>query len=88
MTTVLTSSTSCSCSVLCKAGEQTLNLDTFGTLGRALGVFGLEGIDRLLGLRAAEVCAPACNVSFYRHLPLRERNNARCNAACAYPTRA
>ncbi len=39
----------------CKAGDQTLNLDTLGTLGRALGVFGLGGSDRLLGLRVAEV---------------------------------
>ena len=38
-----------------QAGEQTLSLATFGTLSRAFGVLGLGGVDRLLGLRAAEV---------------------------------
>ena len=50
--------------VYAKAGEETLNLDTFGTLGRALGVFGLGGIDRLLGLRAAEVCPVRCDACY------------------------
>ena len=43
-----------------QAGEQTLGPGTFGSLTRALGVFGLAGIDRLLSLRAAEVRCHDC----------------------------